>query len=72
MFTKIYNFFDNYSPLIFCLFSLLIAFFAMFWFSSWIDRVRYRDIDIITKTKYYTIFNSCRQFNNKFYCWEDK
>lgn len=32
MFTKIYNFFDNYSPLIFCLFSLLIAFLLCFGF----------------------------------------
>ena len=71
MFTKIHNFLDYCSPLIFCLIFLFITIAGILWFGSWIDKVNDRELDIITKTKDYTIFNSCREINNKYYCWED-
>lgn len=71
MFTKIYNFFDDYSCLFLILLGLFIFIIGIAWYTSWITKIRYRNIDIITKTKDYTIFNSCRQFDSKFYCWED-
>lgn len=71
MFTKIFNFFDDYSSLFLLLLLLFIFIIGIVWYTSFITKIRYRYIDIITKTKDYTIFNSCRQFDNKFYCWEE-
>lgn len=71
MFTKICNFFNDYSSLFLLLLCLFISIIGMVWYTSWITKIRHMNIDIITKTKDYTIFDSCRQFDSKFYCWED-
>lgn len=71
MFKKLYNFYVSYEELInFCLILIFVSFLLCLIVSEF-DKYVNREIDIIEKTKDYTIFSSCKKINNKYYCWED-
>lgn len=40
-------------------------------FNSFITKINNREFDIITKTKDYTVFSSCVNIKDKYYCWEE-
>lgn len=71
MFDKIYDFCIAYEDLIKILICLFIFISLVVLFSNFIDKQYKREIDIIEKTKEYTIFSSCQKINDKYYCWED-
>ena len=71
MFKKLYNFYVSYESLFkFCLILISVAFVLCLIVTEF-DKYINREIDIIQKTKDYTIFSSCKKINDKYYCWED-
>lgn len=71
MFKKLYNFYVSYEGLFkFCLILISVAFVLCLIVTEF-DKYINREIDIIEKTKDYTIFSSCKKINDKYYCWED-
>lgn len=71
MFKKLYNFYVSYEELFKFCFILIIVAFVFCLIVTEFDKYINREIDIIEKTKDYTIFSSCKKINDKYYCWED-
>lgn len=71
MFDKIYDFYIDYEDLINILICLFIFIVSILLISNFIDKQHKIEVDIIEKTKDYTIFSSCKKINDKYYCWED-
>ena len=71
MFNKLYIFYDSYKDLLKFVFVLFFILILLCFIIIEFDKHFQREIDIIEKTKDYTIFESCKKINDKYYCWED-
>lgn len=71
MFNKLYNFYIDYEELIKYFFILIVVIFFECFIISYFDKELTRDKDIIENTKNYFIFDNCKKFDDKYYCWEE-
>ena len=71
MFNKLHNFYIDYEELIKCFFILILVIFFECFIISYFDKKLTRDKDIIENTKNYFIFDNCKKFDDKYYCWEE-
>lgn len=71
MFNKLYNFYIDYEESIKYFFILIVVIFFGCFIISYFDKELTRDKDIIENTKNYFIFDNCKKFDDKYYCWEE-
>lgn len=72
MIEKIYNFLCDYEELIQYLILMTLFTFIMCFIIFKFDKALTQEKEIIENTKDYKIFDNCKNFDNKYYCWNEK
>lgn len=71
MFDKIYDFYIDYEELINASLLLIGVLVLTLCITSYFDKELTREKDIIENTKNYVIYDNCKKFDDKYYCWEE-
>lgn len=62
----------DYEEMISGLILILFVIFVMCLIIFNFDKALTQEKQIIENTKEYTIFDNCKSFDNKYYCWNEK